>query len=75
MLELWEMQSTPSLPLLSGQLYLLERQKKQWNIVIAMKHLQMNQISALNNPWGVDMPLNKPNLWYYYLNQLTLNLT
>ena len=29
------------------------------NIVVRIKYLQMNQISALNNPLGVDMPLNK----------------
>ena len=27
--------------------------------MITIKHLQMNQISALNNQLGVDMPLNK----------------
>ena len=26
------------------------------------KHLQIIQISSLNNPCGIDMPLNKPNL-------------
>ena len=30
----------------------------QRNIIKAIKHLQMNEISALNNPWGVDRPLN-----------------
>ena len=29
--------------------------------MIIIKHLQMNQISALNNLLEVDMPLNKPN--------------
>ena len=36
--------------------------KKQWNIRNdnkTIKHLQMNQISTLNNPQGVGMPLNK----------------
>ena len=28
-------------------------------VMIVIKCLQMNQISALNNPPGVDMPLNK----------------
>ena len=28
-------------------------------VLIVIKHLQMNQILALNNPLGVDMPLNK----------------
>ena len=27
--------------------------------IILLKHLKMNQISALNNSRGVDMPLNK----------------
>ena len=27
--------------------------------MILIKHLQMNQISATNNPKGVDVPLNK----------------
>ena len=35
----------------------------QWNIeniaIITVKYLQMDQISALNNPQGVDMPLYK----------------
>ena len=35
----------------------------QWNIenivMITIKHLHMNQILALNNPSGVDVPLNK----------------
>ena len=30
-----------------------------WNIVITMKHLQINQNLALNNPWGVDMQFNQ----------------
>ena len=25
-------------------------------VMITMKHLQMNQISALNNPQGIDTP-------------------
>ena len=29
--------------------------------MIIIKNLQSNQISALNNPLGIDMPLNKPN--------------
>ena len=29
--------------------------------MILIKHLEMDQISAFNNPQGVDMPLNKPN--------------
>ena len=28
------------------------------NIVITIKHLQFNQILALNNPKGVDIPFN-----------------
>ena len=28
-------------------------------IMIIIKHLQMYKISALNNLWGVDMPLQK----------------
>ena len=28
-------------------------------IMITIKHIQKNQISALNNPYGVDMSLNK----------------
>ena len=28
-------------------------------VLIATKSLEKNQISALNNPYGVDMPLNK----------------
>ena len=35
----------------------------QWNIgnivMIVNKCLQMNQILVLNNPLGIDMPLNK----------------
>ena len=35
----------------------------QWIIVniltIKIKHFQMNQISALNNPYKADMPLNE----------------
>ena len=26
---------------------------------ITIKHLQVNQISTVNNPYGVDVPLNK----------------
>ena len=29
------------------------------NIVISMKNLEINQISTQDNPFGVDMPLNK----------------
>ena len=29
------------------------------NTIITIKHLQMNQISELNNLKGIDMPLNK----------------
>ena len=29
------------------------------NIVIIIKHLEINQISAFNNPKWVDIPLNK----------------
>ena len=32
--------------------------------MIVIKYLQMNQILALNNLWGVDMPLNKQSLNY-----------
>ena len=28
-------------------------------IIIAIKHQESNQISALNNPYRVNMPLNK----------------
>ena len=28
-------------------------------VIITIKHLQINQILALNNPQRVDMPLNK----------------
>ena len=28
-------------------------------LMIVNKHLQINQILALNSPYGVDMPLNK----------------
>ena len=35
---------------------------KKNKVMIIIKYLQMNQISTLNNPQGVDMPLNKPNL-------------
>ena len=35
----------------------------KWNIeniaLITLQYLQMNQVSTLNNPKGVDMPLNK----------------
>ena len=27
--------------------------------MIGIKHLQINHISALNNPYGVDMPLHQ----------------
>ena len=30
-------------------------------IMIAIKHLQINQFSALNNPEAVDMPWSKRN--------------
>ena len=37
----------------------------QWNsenmVMIAIRYLEINQISALNCPQGVDMLLNKPN--------------
>ena len=29
--------------------------------MIATKYLEINQILALNNPQGVDVPLNKQN--------------
>ena len=36
---------------------------KKWNIenivLIVIKHLKINQISALHDPYGVDIPLNK----------------
>ena len=43
------------------------KNKMKWNIknIVIIKHLQMSQILALNNPWGTDMPLDKfafPNL-------------
>ena len=28
-------------------------------VIITINHLQINKISALNKPLGVDMPLNK----------------
>ena len=35
----------------------------QWNneniVIITFKHLQMNKILALNNPYDIEMPLNK----------------
>ena len=34
---------------------------KIWTVLILFKHLQINQILALNNPWGIDMSLNKSN--------------
>ena len=36
----------------------------QWNIenINSFYYNQMNQTLALNNPQGVDMQLNKPNL-------------
>ena len=40
--------------------------------MILISHLQINQISILNNPWGVDMPLNKltkQNINSYDYNQ------
>ena len=40
------------------------------NIVrIIIKHLQMNQISALNYPSGVDMPLNNKLIQNQFNNQ------
>ena len=38
--------------------------KNDWNgtleiVMIIIKHLEINLIPTLNNPWGVDMPLNK----------------
>ena len=37
--------------------------KKKWNIeniiMITIRYFQMNQILTLNNPWRVDMLLNK----------------
>ena len=39
--------------------------KIKWKIenivMVVMEYLQVNQVSALNNPWWVDMSLNKPN--------------
>ena len=32
---------------------------ERWKYGIKIKHLEINQILALNNPYGVDMPLNK----------------
>ena len=37
------------------------RQAKKCSIMITIKYVQINQISVLNNPYGVDMPLNKTN--------------
>ena len=50
----------------------------QWdteNIFIIIKYLEMNQTLALNNPWGVDMPLNNPNQhkYIYDYNQIFRN--
>ena len=28
-------------------------------VIVTIKHLLMNQIPALNNPWGVKISLNK----------------
>ena len=37
----------------------------------AVKHFEINQISALNNPFGVDIPLNKhtkTSMWFFFFN-------
>ena len=31
---------------------------KHWKYSYDCKHLEINRISALNNPWGVDIPFN-----------------
>ena len=39
-------------------------------VMITIKHLQINPISSLNNPYRVDMPLNKytkPSVLVYML--------
>ena len=45
------------------QIKMYNVKKMQWNIenilMITIKHLEIHQISALNNPYRVDMPLNK----------------
>ena len=43
----------------------IDNQKKiYWNIenTITIKHLQINKILTPNNPYGVDIPLNKQPL-------------
>ena len=35
----------------------------KYQVMIIIKDFKMSQISASNNPLGVDMPLNKPKLW------------
>ena len=53
-----------NITLITHDYRLIKKKKKvQWNIenivMITLKQLQMNQISALNDPLGVDIPLNK----------------
>ena len=47
--------------------------------MIIIKHLQIKQISGVNNWWGIDMLLNKPNLYckrmeYMHLDCYSLNM-
>ena len=48
----------------------LKKKKKKFNedmFLIAIKHLEINQILALSNPSGVDMPLNKEPKPFHYI--------
>ena len=44
-------------------------------VIISMKHLEINQISSLNNPQGVYIPLNqtKPNKYSFDHNSMYTN--
>ena len=46
-----------------------------WNQIIMIKHFKVNQISVLDNPSGVFMPLNKGNqviiIKYFHINQIS----
>ena len=47
-------------------------------VMIIIKHLEMNKIWALNNPWRVDIPLNKwtkPNLSFLFFLSLFFIIT
>ena len=41
--------------------------------MIAIKHIEINQIMTLNNPLGVDMPSLKPNIDSYECNKTFSN--